>query len=202
MAKEREIDRQLVLRAQLGEKVAFDTLVTKYQRRLFRVAIRMVGDTAEAEDVVQETFIKAYRALSQFRGDSAFFTWLYRIAVNAARNSLESKGRRLPELHANKSDDDETFDAGLYLNDIDTPESLLLSKQIAQTVNQAMDALPEDWRMALSLREIDGLSYEEIAELLGCSQGTVRSRLHRARKAMKDWLVTNAGSEFLKEFQP
>ena len=186
MAKEREIDRQLVLRAQLGEKVAFDTLVTKYQRRLFRVAIRMVGDTAEAEDVVQETFIKAYRALSQFRGDSAFFTWLYRIAVNAARNSLESKGRRLPELHSNKSDDDETFDVELYLNDIDTPESLLLSKQIAQTVNQAMEALPEDWRMALSLREIDGLSYEEIAEVMACPIGTVRSRIFRARESIAE----------------
>ena len=186
MAKEREIDRQLVLRAQLGEKVAFDTLVTKYQRRLFRVAIRMVGDMAEAEDVVQETFIKAYRALSQFRGDSAFFTWLYRIAVNAARNSLESKGRRLPELHSNKSDDDETFDVELYLNDIDTPESLLLSKQIAQTVNQAMEALPEDWRMALSLREIDGLSYEEIAEMMACPIGTVRSRIFRARESIAE----------------
>ena len=186
MGKERQIDRQLVLRAQLGEKVAFDTLVTKYQRRLFRVAIRMVGDTAEAEDVVQETFIKAYRALSQFRGDSAFFTWLYRIAVNAARNSLESKGRRLPELHSNKSDDDETFNVELYLNDIDTPESLLLSKQIAQTVNQAMEALPDDWRMALSLREIDGLSYEEIAEMMACPIGTVRSRIFRARESIAE----------------
>ena len=186
MAKEREIDQELVQRAQRGERVAFDLLVTKYHRKLFRLALRMVGEPADAEDVVQETFIKAYRALTQFRGDSAFFTWLYRIAVNAARNSLEARGRRLPEIYASNSGNDETFEAESYLNDIDTPESLFLSKEIAQTVNAAMDALPQELRTALSLREIDGLSYDDIAEAMACPIGTVRSRIFRAREAIAE----------------
>ncbi len=186
MAKEREIDQELVQRAQRGERVAFDLLVTKYHRKLFRLALRMVGEPADAEDVVQETFIKAYRALTQFRGDSAFFTWLYRIAVNAARNSLEARGRRLPEIYASNSGNDETFEAESYLNDIDTPESLFLSKEIAQTVNAAMDALPQELRTALSLREIDGLSYDDIAEVMACPIGTVRSRIFRAREAIAE----------------
>jgi len=186
MAKERGIDHQLVLRAQNGDKVAFGLLVTKYQRKLFRLAFRMLGNQAEAEDVVQDTFIKAYRALPQFRGDSTFYTWLYRIAVNAARTNLESRGRRLPELYGTKPDSDETFDTDEYLTDSNTPETLLSSKQIAHTVNVALDELPQDLRMALSLREIDGLSYDEIAEVMGCPIGTVRSRIFRAREAIAD----------------
>jgi len=186
MAKERGIDHQLVLRAQNGDKVAFGLLVTKYQRKLFRLAFRMLGNQAEAEDVVQDTFIKAYRALPQFRGDSTFYTWLYRIAVNAARTNLESRGRRLPELYGTKPDSDETFDTDEYLTDSNTPETLISSKQIAHTVNVALDELPQDLRMALSLREIDGLSYDEIAEVMGCPIGTVRSRIFRAREAIAD----------------
>lgn len=186
MAKEREIDHQLVLRAQGGEKLAFGLLVTKYQRKLFRLAFRMLGNQAEAEDVVQETFIKAYRALPQFRSDSAFYTWLYRIAVNAARTSLESRGKRLPELYGTKTENDETFNTDEYLTDTDTPETLLSSKQIAHTVNLALEELPQDLRMALSLREVDGLSYDQIAELMECPIGTVRSRIFRAREAIAE----------------
>ena len=185
MTKERDIDHQLVLRAQRGEKVAFGLLVTKYQRKLFRLAFRLLGHQAEAEDVVQETFIKAYRALPQFRSDSAFYTWLYRIAVNAARTSLESRGRRLPELYA-KAEDDETFDTEEYLTDADTPETLLSAKQIAHTVNLALESLSPELRMALTLREVDGLSYDEIAEVMECPIGTVRSRIFRAREAIAE----------------
>ncbi len=194
MVKEREIDGELVRRAQNGEKLAFDLLVTKYQRKLFRLALRMVGDAAEAEDVVQESFIKAFRALSQFRGDAAFYTWLYRIAANAARNSLESRGRRLPTQSGLNLDIDETFDARAYLNDGDTPESLLLSKQIAHTVNQAMADLPEELRLALTLREIEGLSYDDIAEAMACPIGTVRSRIFRAREAIAERIRPLLGS--------
>lgn len=186
MVKERQIDQQLVIRAQSGEKVAFGLLVTKYQRKLFRLAFRMLGNQAEAEDVVQETFIKAYRALPQFRGDAAFFTWLYRIAVNAARTSLESRGKRLPELYGKQSENDETFDTEEYLTDSDTPETLLSSKQIAHTVNLALEELPQDLRIALSLRELDGLSYDEIALVMDCPIGTVRSRIFRAREAVAE----------------
>jgi len=186
--KEREIDQQLVLRAQRGDKIAFGLLVSKYQRRLFRLAYRLVGDQAEAEDIVQETFIKAYRALPQFRGDAAFYTWLYRIGVNAARNSLESRGKRLPAISSPEGSDDETFYASEHLTDIDTPESLLLTKQIAETVNQAMGDLPADLRTALSLREMEGMSYEQIAGVMNTPIGTVRSRIFRAREAIAERL--------------
>ena len=186
MVKEREIDRDLVQRAQAGERLAFELLVTKYQRKLFRLVLRMVGDASEAEDVVQETFIKAYRALQQFRGESAFYTWLYRIAINAARNSLEQRGRRLPSQTGTISEDDETFEVEDYLNDSDTPESLLLNKEIVQTVNQAMLELPDELRTALTLREMEGLSYDDIALAMNCPIGTVRSRIFRARESIAE----------------
>ena len=186
MVKEREIDLELVRRAQDGEKLAFELLMTKYQRKLFRLALRIVGDATDAEDVVQESFIKAYRALPQFRGDAAFYTWLYRIAINAARSSLEQRGRRLPSHGGINPDDDETFDMEEHLTNSDTPEAMLSSKQMAQVVNQAVQDLPEELRTALSLREIDGLSYDEIASAMDCPIGTVRSRIFRAREAVAE----------------
>lgn len=181
---EREVDQILVEKAQGGDKHAFDLLVSKYQRKLGRLLSRFIRDPAEVEDVSQEAFIKAYRALPSFRGDSAFYTWLYRIGINTAKNYLVSQGRRAPTSTEFDSEEAETFeDAGL-LRDINTPESLLLSKQIGQTVNAAMDALPEELRTAIVLREIDGMSYEEIAGIMDCPIGTVRSRIFRAREAV------------------
>lgn len=164
--------------------MAFDLLVTKYQRKLFRLVLRLVTNQTEAEDVVQETFIKAYRALNQFRGDSAFYTWLYRIGVNTAKNFLDNQGRRVPTSTDTSAEQMESYEEGENLRDIDTPESMLASKQIALTVNTAMDELPEDLRMALSLREIEGLSYDEIASVMDCPIGTVRSRIFRARESI------------------
>ncbi|EEO26947.2 RNA polymerase sigma factor RpoE [Oxalobacter formigenes HOxBLS] len=164
--------------------MAFDLLVTKYQRKLFRLVLRLVTNQTEAEDVVQETFIKAYRALHQFRGDSAFYTWLYRIGINTAKNFLDNQGRRVPTSTDASAEQMESYDEGENLRDIDTPESVLASKQIAQTVNIAMDELPDDLRMALSLREIEGLSYDEIASVMDCPIGTVRSRIFRARESI------------------
>jgi len=181
---EREVDQILVEKAQGGDKRAFDLLVSKYQRKLGRLLSRYIRDPAEVEDVSQEAFIKAYRALPSFRGDSAFYTWLYRIGINTAKNYLVSQGRRAPTSTEFDSDEAETFeDAGL-LRDINTPESLLLSKQIGQTVNAAMDALPDELRQAIVLREIDGMSYDEIAKIMDCPIGTVRSRIFRAREAV------------------
>jgi RNA polymerase sigma-70 factor (ECF subfamily) len=153
-----------------------------------RLVSRLVRDQAEAEDVVQEAFIKAYRALPQFRGDSAFYTWLYRIGINTAKNYLVTQGRRAPTSTEANSEEAETFDDGEQLRDINTPESLLATKQIAQTVNTAMEALPAELRTAITLREIEGLSYDEIAEAMGCPIGTVRSRIFRAREAIADKL--------------
>jgi RNA polymerase sigma factor RpoE len=181
---EREIDQALVERAQGGEKRAFDLLVSKYQRKLGRLLSRFIRDPAEVEDVSQEAFIKAYRALPSFRGDSAFYTWLYRIGINTAKNYLVAQGRRAPTSTEFDSEEAETFESADQLRDINTPESLLLSKQIGETVNSAMDALPEELRTAIVLREIEGLSYEEIAEMMDCPIGTVRSRIFRAREAV------------------
>jgi RNA polymerase sigma-70 factor (ECF subfamily) len=178
---ERECDQLLVERVQAGERQAFDLLVAKYQRRLMRLVSRIVHDPAEAEDVVQETFIKAYRAIRHFRGDSAFYTWLYRIGINTAKNFLASQSRRTPTSTENDAEQAEVFDSGEQLRDINTPESVLASRQIARTVNAAMDALPLDLRTAIVLREIEGLSYEEIADIMSCPVGTVRSRIFRAR---------------------
>ncbi|MFA9219197.1 MAG: RNA polymerase sigma factor RpoE [Sphingomonadaceae bacterium] len=188
MTTERECDQLLVERVQAGEKQAFDLLVTKYQRRLMRLLSRIVHDPAEAEDIVQETFIKAYRALRHFRGDSAFYTWLYRIGINTAKNFLIMQGRRTPTSTDTDAEQAEVFDDGDRLRDINTPESMLASKQIAQTVNAAMEALPVDLRTAIALREIEGLSYEEISAIMACPIGTVRSRIFRAREVIAEKL--------------
>ncbi|MEV4778784.1 RNA polymerase sigma factor RpoE [Burkholderia sp. LMU1-1-1.1] len=188
MTTERECDQMLVDRVRAGDKQAFDMLVAKYQRRLMRLLSRIVHDPAEAEDVVQETFIKAYRALRHFRGDSAFYTWLYRIGINTAKNFLATQGRRTPTSTEADAEQAEGFNDGEHLRDINTPESMLASKQIAQTVNAAMDALPVDLRTAIALREIEGLSYEEISDIMACPIGTVRSRIFRAREVIAEKL--------------
>ncbi|MFZ6686431.1 RNA polymerase sigma factor RpoE [Undibacterium sp. SXout11W] len=188
MTTEREIDQILVERVQRGDKKAFELLVSKYQRKLMRLVSRLVYDQAEAEDVVQEAFIKAYRALPNFRGDAAFYTWLYRIGINTAKNYLVTQGRRAPTSTESDVEEAETFSDADGLRDINTPESLLASKQIAATVNAAMSALPEELRNAITLREIEGLSYDEIAEVMLCPIGTVRSRIFRAREAIAERL--------------
>ncbi|MBS0347289.1 MAG: RNA polymerase sigma factor RpoE [Proteobacteria bacterium] len=185
---DREIDQQLVERVQRGDKQAFGLLVSKYQRKLARLLSRLIRDPAEVEDVAQETFIKAYRALPSFRGDSAFYTWLYRIGINTAKNFLVSQGRRAPTTTDFDSEEAETFEEGDQLRDINTPERLLMTKQIGDTVNVAMEALPEELRTAIVLREIEGLSYEEIATIMECPIGTVRSRIFRAREAISEKL--------------
>ena len=181
---DREIDQQLVERVQRGDKAAFDLLVVKYQRKIFRLLSRLIRDTAEIEDVAQEAFVKAYRALPNFRGDSAFYTWLYRIAINTAKNYLVSQGRRAPTSTQSDVEEAETFDDGDHLRDLNTPDSMLVTKQLGEAVNRAIDQLPEALRTALVLREIEGLSYEEIAESMQCPIGTVRSRIFRAREAI------------------
>ena len=181
---EREVDQILVERAQAGDKQAFDKLVQKYQRKLSRLLSRFIRDHAEVEDVAQEAFIKAYRALPSFRGESAFYTWLYRIGINTAKNYLVAKGRRAPTSTDFDTEEAEVFDDADHLRDINTPERMLQSKQIGQTVNSAMEALPEELRQAIVLREIEGLSYEDIATEMKCPIGTVRSRIFRAREAI------------------
>lgn len=186
---DREVDQQLVERVQRGEKHAFDLLVIKYQRRLARLISQFIRDSGEVEDVTQESFIKAYRALPSFRGDSAFYTWLYRIGINTAKNFLVSQGRRAPtNTQSFDSEDAENFDEGGNLRELNTPESELMGKQIAQTVNLTLDKLPEELRTAIILREIEGLSYEEIANVMNCPIGTVRSRIFRAREAISEEL--------------
>lgn len=185
---DREIDQQLVERVQKGDKHAFDLLVVKYQRKLTRLLSQFVRNPAEVEDVTQEAFIKAYRALPSFRGDSAFYTWLYRIGINTAKNYLVSQGRKAPTLQGIDSEEAENFEEGSILREMHTPESELMSKQIAQTVNQTLEQLPEELRTAIMLREIEGLSYEEIAKIMNCPIGTVRSRIFRAREAISEEL--------------
>ncbi|MBA4707057.1 RNA polymerase sigma factor RpoE [Aquitalea sp. FJL05] len=181
---DRDIDQQLVERAQRGEKRAFDLLVAKYQRRLARLLSRFIRDGSDIEDVTQEAFIKAYRALPSFRGESAFYTWLYRIGINTAKNFLSSAGRR-PVVNSEFEDEDgESFDLASQVPDMNTPETELMNKEIVTTVNAAVQALPEELRTAISLREMDGLSYEEIAQVMNCPIGTVRSRIFRAREAI------------------
>lgn len=181
---ERDIDQALVERAQNGDKRAFELLVVKYQRRVSRLLSRLIRDPVEIEDVCQEAFIKAYRALPGFRGESAFYTWLYRIAINTAKNYLSAQGRR-PQLLAVYSDDDgETQSMAEQIPDFRTPETELSNDQIVTTVNQVVDDLPEDLRTAITLREMDGLSYEDIAIAMSCPIGTVRSRIFRAREAI------------------
>ena len=182
---DRELDQALVERAQRGDKRAFELLVIKYHRKLGRLLSRMVRDAAEVEDITQETFIKAYRALPQFRGESAFYTWLYRIGVNTAKNYLVTR-KRQPVSSDVQADDAENYEEGDILRDVATPEAELQTKQIAQAVNAAVDALPEELRTAITLREIEGMSYEEIAQFMDCPIGTVRSRIFRAREAIAE----------------
>lgn len=183
---EKDIDQQLVERVQRGDKHAFDLLVSKYQRKLGRLISRFVRDPAEAEDVTQDAFIKAYRALSGFRGESAFYTWLYRIGINTAKNHLLLNKRRAPTSTPFDAEDAESFeDAGL-LHEVSTPENELMSKQVVNVVQASLQQLPEDLRSALTLREIEGLSYEEIASVMNCPVGTVRSRIFRAREAVAE----------------
>jgi len=192
---DREVDQQLVERAQRGDKHAFELLVSKYQRKLARLLSRFIRDSAEVEDVTQEAFIKAYRALPTFRGDSAFYTWLYRIGINTAKNYLVAMGRRAPTTTDIDSEYAEGFEDGDRLRDLNTPENELMSKQIAQTVNQTLSELPEELRTAITLREIEGLSYEDIANIMNCPIGTVRSRIFRAREAIAVKLKPMLGTQ-------
>ena len=176
-------DLELVRRVQKGERGAFDLLVLRYQHKVVKLVARLLRDPAEAEDVAQEAFVKAYRALGSFRGDSAFYTWLYRIAVNTARNTMASRQRRPLEYEADLSESEQSS-VDARMKDTDTPEAAALSEEIHQTVNRAVEELPEDLRTAIILREIEGLSYEEISESMSCPIGTVRSRIFRAREAI------------------
>ena len=191
---DREVDHQLVERAQRGDKHAFELLVIKYQRKLARLLSRFIRDASEVEDVTQEAFIKAYRALPSFRGESAFYTWLYRIGINTAKNYLVAMGRRAPTMTEVDNVEAEDLEQGGQLKDLNTPESQMMSRQIAETVNQTLQALPEELRTAITLREIDGLSYEEIAQIMNCPIGTVRSRIFRAREAIADRLRPQLGT--------
>jgi RNA polymerase sigma-70 factor, ECF subfamily len=177
-------DLSLVRRVQRGDKGAFDALVLKYQHKLVKLVMRYVRNPAEAEDIAQEAFIKAYRALPQFRGDSAFYTWLYRIAINTAKNAVVSRDRNPVEYDLDRSNTDESYDMQGRMKDSETPEGLVLTDEIRSTVNAAIDALPDDLRTAIVLRELEGLSYEEIAAAMACPVGTVRSRIFRAREAI------------------
>lgn len=192
---ERDIDAELVARVQRGDKRAFDLLVLKYQRKIMRLLSRLIRDPAEIEDVAQDAFIKAYRALPQFRGDSAFYTWLYRIAINTARNWQAARARRPATLNAMENEDGETFSQIDNLTDNSTPESMVASREIVETVNAAMNALPDELRTAIVLREIEGMSYEDIAQSMGCPIGTVRSRIFRAREAIAAQLRPVLGNE-------
>ena len=185
---DREIDQKLVERAQRGDKHAFELLVSKYQRKLARLLSRFIRDATEVEDVTQEAFIKAYRALPSFRGDSAFYTWLYRIGINTAKNYLVAMGRRAPTTTEIDSEEAEGFEDGDQLRDLNTPENEMMSRQVAETVNQTLEELPEELRTAITLREIEGLSYEDIANIMACPIGTVRSRIFRAREAIAERL--------------
>ncbi len=177
-------DLSLVRRVQAGDRGAFDLLVLKYQHKVVKLVMRYLKDPTEAEDVAQEAFIKAYRALPQFRGDSAFYTWLYRIAINTAKNTLVSRERSPISYEINLNSEDDAPDVVSRLRDPDTPEGLALTEEIRSTVTAAIDALPEDLRTAIVLRELDGMSYEEIAAAMDCPVGTVRSRIFRAREAI------------------
>ena len=185
---ERAIDQKLVEKAQRGDKKAFGMLVEKYQRRLNRLLSRMVRDQSEIEDIVQDSFIKAYRAINNFRGDSAFYTWLYRIGINTAKNHLVKLGKRPKAMNEVDIEEIENFEDAPDLRNHETPESTMMSSEIVASVNQTIAALPSELREAISLREMDGLSYEEIADLMNCPIGTVRSRIFRAREVIAEKL--------------
>ena len=177
------VDQELVARVQQGDKKAFDALVRKYQHKIMKLISRYVRDQHEVFDVAQETFIKAYRALANFRGDSAFYTWLYRIAINTAKNHLVAQSRRPPDTDI-EAEDAAQFDSESGLREIASPELLAQKDEIERVIFEAVEELPEDLRTAITLRELEGLSYEEIAEAMGCPIGTVRSRIFRAREAV------------------
>ncbi|HHJ35144.1 MAG TPA: RNA polymerase sigma factor RpoE [Gammaproteobacteria bacterium] len=185
---EREIDQELVVRVQQGDKKAFDMLVLKYQLRVSKLVSRFLRNQSDVPDVVQDAFIKAYRALPNFRGDSAFYTWLYRIAINTAKNHLVAQSRKSP---ANSIDvqDAEDYGASEWLKEYATPEREALASELETTIHRAMGELPSDLREAITLREIEGLSYEDIAAVMDCPIGTVRSRIFRAREAIDDKLA-------------
>ena len=183
LSKDQELDQELVRRVQRGDSTAFDALVRKYQHRIIGLIGRYIPDWSECQDVAQETFLRAYRALGNFRGDAQFYTWLHRIAVNTAKNHLVAQNRRPPTDDIDAGDA-EQFDTGIHLRNNDTPERELLRQEIEQTVMRVVDSLPEELRSAISLREVDGLSYDEIASRMGCPIGTVRSRIFRAREAI------------------
>ena len=178
-----QLDQDLVRRVQRGDMAAFDLLVRKYQHRVAAVVGRYVRDWSECQDVAQDTFIRAYRAIGNFRGDAQFYTWLHRIAVNTAKNHLVAGNRRPPGADIDV-EDAEQFDSGIRLRDSDTPERELMRQQLEQTVGRAVEALPEELRLAITLREVDGMSYEDIAQRMDCPIGTVRSRIFRAREAI------------------
>lgn len=189
---ERDADQLLVERVQRGDKRAFDLLVRKYQHRVIAVINRYVRDPDEAMDVAQETFVKAYRALDRFRGESAFYTWIFRIAVNTAKNHIVSRGRRPPDADI-EVEEAEHYEGGEWLHELANPENELFKDELERAVYRALEKLPEDLRTAVTLREFDGLSYEEIAEVMDCPVGTVRSRIFRAREAIdneiRQWVV-------------
>lgn len=180
-------DQLLVERVQQGDRTAFDMLVQKYQHKIVKLVSRYVYEPAEAQDIAQETFIKAYRALPKFRGESAFYTWLYRIAINTAKNHLVAEGRRPVDQQVDLQDP-EQYDMNARLKNVDTPESMLLTDEIQATVEGAIQELPEELRTAIVLRELEGMSYEEIAAAMDCPVGTVRSRIFRAREAIANRL--------------
>ncbi len=180
---ERSIDQALVERVQAGDKTAFDILVQKYQSKIIQLAYRYVHDQDEAMDIAQEAFIKAYKALGRFRGDSAFYTWIYRIAINTAKNYLVASNRRPPRSDIDAVDA-EQYDGATGLKEYATPERLLLRDEIKETIAGAIESLPDDLRTAITLRELEGMSYEEIAQAMDCPIGTVRSRIFRARDAI------------------
>lgn len=189
MGTEKNVDQALVERVQNGDSRAFDLLVLKYQNRIAKLIARFVRNPADVQDVAQEAFIKAYRALPNFRGESAFYTWLYRIAINTAKNHLVAVGRKNPS-YAVDVQEVEKYDASEWLKEYATPERELLADEIQVTVNNALEVLPPDLREAITLREIEGLSYEDIAQVMDCPIGTVRSRIFRAREAIDEKLQT------------
>jgi RNA polymerase sigma-70 factor (ECF subfamily) len=194
VSSDREADQALVERVQRGDKKAFDVLVLKYQHKVGNLISRYIRDSSEVLDVTQEAFIKAYRALPKFRGESAFYTWLYRVAINTAKNHLAAQARRPPgdDIEADMA---EQMDMGSPLKEYATPENLALQREIAQTIQKALDQLPEDLRTAITLRELEGLTYEEIAQAMECPIGTVRSRIFRAREAIDSKLKPLVASE-------
>jgi RNA polymerase sigma-70 factor (ECF subfamily) len=193
-----QMDHELVARVQRGDSKAFDLLVRKYQHRIVALIGRYVSDWSECQDVAQEAFLRAYRALGNFRGDAQFYTWLHRIAVNTAKNHLVANGRRPPTDDIDVADA-EQYDSGVRLRDNDTPERELMRQQVEQTVMRAVEALPEELRAAITLREVEGLSYEEIAARMDCPIGTVRSRIFRAREAIGQELAPLLDGEDVTE---